>query len=334
MPQRRKQKPDLDDPLYDVDTIYGIKRYDNMAKSISITKKEVDRLLELTTGMGDRITRAMEDQGLSISWIAQRMGVVDRTVSDWRKDGNVSTHRIPLLAEYLNCTVQYLMTGEQEASVHHRTDHSDVLQFERHLTLDRDGPKTLLTRYVPIYEMEEVVGKDPDKFVSGLQTFTEQPQERTSIAITLNPEQVGAPGIPRFCFQFLVNYIHGFERGDYIAYATDLIPSRGKFILIAFRKKGSKEGWDFANGYFTLHGSRQVTSVHMAEDMESYGNFVLKIHPDERHVDDVYISGDKHEWKLLGTATYKASWLDYVQVLRQTGLNERLDTVYEGRRRT
>ena len=90
------------------------------------------------------------------------------------------------------------------------TDHTDVLQFERHLTLDRDGPKTLLTRYVPIYEMEEVVGKDPDDFVGGLQTFTEQPQERTSIAITLNPEQVGAPGIPRFCFQFLVNYNRRF----------------------------------------------------------------------------------------------------------------------------
>jgi transcriptional regulator with XRE-family HTH domain len=307
-----------------------------MQKRKKIAKAEEIKLLKLTNTMGNRITQAMEDNDLSISWIAQQMGVVDRTVSDWRKDGNVSTHRIPLLAEYLSCSVQYLMTGGQESSLQQRTEHADVLQFERHLAPDsvHGAPKTLLTRYVPIYEMDEVVGKDPDKFVSGLQTFTDQPQERTSIAITLNPEQVGAPGIPRFCFQFLVNYIHGFKRGDYVAYATDLIPSRGKFILVAFREKGSKEAWDFANGYFTLYGSRQVTSVSMAKDMESYGNFVLKIHPDERHVDDVYISADKHEWKLLGTATYRAEWLDYVQVLRQTGLSERLDTVYEGRRRT
>ena len=312
-----------------------------MQKHKKISKTEEKQLLELTNTMGNRITLAMEDQGLSISWLANKMTVVDRTVSDWRKDGNVSTHRIPLLAKYLNTTVEYLMTGAEAHAFQQVSGDSNVVQMQMNVESDdiTRPSQSIVMRYVGIYELDEVrdaIIDEPDEWLDLVRTFATKPTERTSLAVTLNKDKLDQPGIPAFCLQYLIDG-PTFERGTFLGYAIDIAPARGKFCLYALKKKGENK-FTFANGYYYNIGDRMLASSSMGKSY-AYDNkgFVLRLDHDNPSTDDVYCTPeDFDDWsyhcRLMGVATWRNEWLDIVAMRHHTGLWERLDRVYEGRR--
>ena len=418
------------------------KKADNGKKSKDgdLSDQQKDDLQKVTKEpMGTRISEAMEKKKITISGLAKEFGVVSRTISDWKKIGGVPTKNLPRLAKILGLSPGYLLTGYEDAPDHERTGSAEILQFERKLDEKPDAPKSSVTRFVPIYEiteLQEQVRIDPNVFTHNLETFAEQPGERSSIAIALNPDYLEMPGIPTFSIPFTVDYFHGFQRGDVVGYAPDLVPARGKFVLIAYRPKTdqahaedefrtvvpkarmwthkkflgqniwirfpdpktgktfeyphdalvdlltnkaptswltssswnekgyyhwpvvpSKSGpdysfiqdwlskyeleapsenshpnpWTIADGWFIPTNHRLVSS-NAAESFQSVNNFVLRIHPKEDNPDDVHITPE-HEWHLIGTATYRASWLDKTQIDKQTNLPERLDAAYESRRK-
>jgi len=312
----------------------------DMPKHKKISKTEEKHLLALTHTMGDRITQAMEDQGLSISWLANKMTVVDRTVSDWRKDGNVSTHRIPLLAQYLNQTVEYLMTGEEAHPFQRITEDDNVVQLERNiepnLSLSSIGS---VIRYVGIYELDEVrdaVKVDPWSWLETVRRFAKQPAERTCLGISLNKDKLDQPGIPHFVLQYLIDG-PSIKRGTYLGYASDIAPARGKFCIFAMKKKGA-EYFNFANGYYYPVNNRLLATTSMGDEYQNQNQgFVLQLHPHEPSVDDVFCMPDDFvDWekdcRVLGVATWQTQWLDELGMKHHTGIFERLDRIYEGRR--
>lgn len=304
----------------------------------AIDKSEKDRLLELTDSMNARICDAMEKHDISIAWLAKNMGVVDRTISDWRKDGNVSTHRIPLLAHYLNLDPGYLLTGVKE-DFQQRSQSAEVVQFER--PLNRKGkdvvPTSIITRYIPLYEIDEIATlneSSPHEFIEGLPTWVEQPESRGSTVITLNPQSLKLPGIPRFAVQVQ----DGRERfhfrfGDFVGFAPDLIPTEGDFCLFAHRLTNQgmvDQDWELSGGYYSVPGGRKFTSK-ISERFFKTEEFWLKSHPQDSQSSDVHITRCR-EWAFVGTATHISRWLDEVQLLAQTGYTRRLNSRYEARR--
>ena len=311
-----------------------------MRKHKKISKTEEKQLLELTNTMGNRITLAMEDQGLSISWLANKMTVVDRTVSDWRKDGNVSTHRIPLLAKYLNTTVEYLMTGAEAHAFTPVSGDSNVVQMQHNIDHgDVFHKRQNILRYVGIYELDEVrdlIVDDPTKWLHHVMGFSTKPTERTCLAVTLNADKLDQPGIPAFCLQYLIDGPN-FERGTFLGYAIDIAPARGKFCLFALKRKGETK-FTFANGYYYTLNDRMLASSSMGKNysLDNKG-FVLRLDHDNSSEDDVYCyPHDFEDWRtdcrMLGVATWRNEWLDIVAMRHHTGMWERLDQVYEGRR--
>jgi len=306
-------------------------------KNISAARRK--ELLSLDDGMAERIKVIMEKQGILDRDLARGLDVADRTIYNWKTTGQVSRKLLPLLAEFLSTTTEFLVTGVEPDRLERRRDDLNVVQMERPLTLNEDrasglpdGPTSLITRYVGIYEMTDLIDgvqENPTKFRDSLHEFTRRPETRTSLAITLNPKQLEMPGIPRFAFQLMVDYFPEFYPGTYLAYAPDLVPERGSLCCIAYRLKG-EESWAWGNGHLFSRGQRMLTN-NLGEHFFNLTEFTLKTDPDRSNDDDVFITPD-HEWELIGTCTYAARWLDNAHLNKNTGWPHRVQTIYEKRR--
>ena len=336
---------------YSSDTDRHIGSGSAMRKHKKISKTEEKQLLELTNTMGNRITQAMEDNDLSISWIAQQMGVVDRTVSDWRKDGNVSTHRIPLLAKYLNTTVEYLMTGAEAHTFQKVSGDDNVVQMQHnveHGDISRTTPNIVM-RYIGIYELDEIsdaVKYNPSDWLKSVKAFAVKPSERTCLAITANKDKLHMPGMPSFVLQYLLDGPI-IKRGTHVGYSLDIAPAFGKWCIFAMKTKAEiaaakKENrqpeFRWAAGYYCTLNHRALPTSKQAHDYaHNNDGFVLRMEPHRPNDDDVYVlPADFEYWKqdcrVIGVATWMSHWLDDGALRHHTGLWERLDRVYESRR--
>lgn len=77
----------------------------------AISAKRRKELLQLDDGMAERIKELMEQQGILDRDLARALDVADRTIYNWKTTGQVSRKLLPLLAEYLHTSTEYLVTG-------------------------------------------------------------------------------------------------------------------------------------------------------------------------------------------------------------------------------
>ena len=307
----------------------------------AISAKRRKELLSLDDGMAERIKEIMEKQGILDRDLARALDVADRTIYNWKTTGQVSRKLLPLLAEYLNTTTEFLITGEEAHPFQKVTDDNKVVQMQHNVESgDVSRPsQSIVMRYVGIYELDEVrdsIVDDPTKWLEHCQAFATKPTERTCLAVTLNKEKLDQPGIPAFCLQYLIDG-PDFPRGTFLGYAIDIAPARGKFCLFALKRKGESK-FTFANGYYYTSNDRMLASSSMGHtySVENKG-FVLRLDRDNPSVDDVWcMPNDFEDWRndcrMLGVATWRSEWLDVVALRHHTGMWERLDRVYEGRR--
>ena len=306
----------------------------------AISAKRRKELLSLDDGMAERIKEIMEKQGILDRDLARALDVADRTIYNWKTTGQVSRKLLPLLAEYLNTTTEFLITGEEAhpfqkvrgddnvVQMQHNIDHGDVFHKRQNIL-----------RYVGIYALDEVrdlIVDDPTKWLHHVMGFATKPTERTCLAVTLNADKLDQPGIPAFCLQYLIDGPN-FERGTFLGYAIDIAPARGKFCLFALKRKGETK-FTFANGYYYTLNDRMLASSSMGHSysLENKG-FVLRLDHDNASEDDVYCyPHDFEDWRtdcrMLGVATWRNEWLDIVAMKHHSGMWERLDKVFEGRR--
>jgi len=63
--------------------------------------------------LGDRLTAAREDSGLTVADLALRLGVAEETVIAWEADtAEPRANRLAILAGVLNVSLGWLLTGE------------------------------------------------------------------------------------------------------------------------------------------------------------------------------------------------------------------------------
>ena len=306
----------------------------------AISAKRRKELLSLDDGMAERIKQIMEKQGILDRDLARALDVADRTIYNWKTTGQVSRKLLPLLAEYLNTTTEFLITGEEAHPFQKVRGDDNVVQMQHNIEHgDVFHKRQNILRYVGIYELDEVrdsIVDDPTNWLRHVMGFATKPTERTCLAVTLNADKLDQPGIPAFCLQYLIDGPN-FERGTFLGYAIDIAPARGKFCLFALKRKGETK-FTFANGYYYTLNDRMLASSSMGRNysLDNKG-FVLRLDHDNASEDDVYCyPHDFEDWRtdcrMLGVATWRNEWLDIVAMKHHSGMWERLDKVFEGRR--
>ena len=105
-----------------------------------------------------RIVNRMKDQGLDQKTLAKKIGIRQQAVSEWKNGVTASyTKYLPQLADVLNTSVEYLMTGNEVAAA---TQNEDVGPYKREV-LERVNTMTegelalLMERIDKIMSMRE-----------------------------------------------------------------------------------------------------------------------------------------------------------------------------------
>ena len=317
----------------------------------AISAKRRKELLALDDGMAERIKEIMEKQGILDRDLARALDVADRTIYNWKTTGQVSRKLLPLLAEYLNTTTEFLVTGEEAHTFQKISGDDNVVQMQHnveHGDISRTTPNIVM-RYVGIYELDEIsnaVKYSPSEWLNSVKAFAEKPSERTCLAITANKDKLHLPGMPSFVLQYLLDGPI-IKRGTHIGYSLDIAPAFGKWCIFAMKtkaevaaakKENRKPEFRWAAGYYCTLNDRILPTTKQAHDYAHNNHgFVLRMEPDRSNDDDVFVlPADFENWRqdcrVIGVATWMSHWLDDVALRHHTGLWERLDRVYEGRR--
>lgn len=290
-----------------------------LAQQTALSVKEKEDLLQATNAMGDRITTAMEDNGISNRELSVLMDVGERTVSDWKKDGTISLKRLPLLARHLNTSVEFLITGETTEFLKHRPSDNNVVEFNREAGFEGVN-MPLIDRFLPAISTAEI-GMGMDHVQSIIKEYSTNHGDRLGISVAFfNPN---VPGIPKYCMQIILpEFNEDMPLGTMIGLADDISPIPGDFIV------GKNNGKFIAGFFFPVGG--HMASSNRSQQYLDLDQFIVCKRLVPSTVMDITCTHETFE--LIGVCTYKANWLSPSLCEEQTHLRDRMKTAFESRR--
>lgn len=111
--------------------------------------------------MVDRICELAHEKGISISALEKTLGLGNGIIGKWRKQ-SPSCDKLKLVADYLNATIDYLLTGKKECSstANLTPDEHELLQYFKKLSDKSKG--IVLGRAEQLAELETPVVKEPE----------------------------------------------------------------------------------------------------------------------------------------------------------------------------
>ncbi|MCI5793727.1 MAG: hypothetical protein MR022_02095 [Ruminococcus sp.] len=111
--------------------------------------------------MVDRICELAHEKGISISALEKTLGLGNGIIGKWRKQ-SPSCDKLKLVADYLNATIDYLLTGKKECSstANLTPDEHELLQYFKKLSDKSKG--IVLGRAEQLAELEAPVVKEPE----------------------------------------------------------------------------------------------------------------------------------------------------------------------------
>lgn len=77
--------------------------------------------------MVDRISELTHKKGLSISALEKAVGLGNGTIGKWKKQ-SPSCDKLKLVADYLNTTIDFLLTGEEDTLTQNETEIIKIFQ--------------------------------------------------------------------------------------------------------------------------------------------------------------------------------------------------------------
>ena len=240
-------------------------------------------------------------------------------------------------------TLDYLLTGAVD--LYQRSDSDSVLEWSRKVDVGGklttrscavvdvvDLPQHLPDETTKIHERRQVGAEVLDNLLSH---WTKNPHVLSSLPVPIfNEESVG---LPRFAIQILTGEHEPLlPLGSLVAFATDILPERGDFVILA--RKPKKRFWTVGVGYFSLNN--RVVPDNLADfyprisssDM-GYKVFLNRL-PGEPSIDPFTVDCFADEWLTIGVGVYMMSWLTPHHRMNQTLLETRLDRRFKMRGRS
>jgi hypothetical protein len=240
---------------------------------------------------------------------------------------------------------EWIMFGVEADQFLEPMDTSDLKAFRQRvkksegafpLHYTNEGQGDLVTVFIPNIEPDELTQRKitkVDEVEKLVDEWVNDPTSRKGLSIPLFENELNTIGIPRFCAQVVsLEFGPGHNQGAMLGYATDIVPMRGDFTLVAV-KKHNWEFCRFTTGFFFPVDSR-LSINNMAADFYANHECVLRTSKSEVASDDIHINtknGD--EMKLIAVATYKTEWLSMMLKEKFTSLPGRRDEAWAKRAR-
>jgi len=290
--------------------------------------------------IGDRIQQAMEQKNIDNRTLARLCDVGERAVSQWKRDGKVSREKLPLLANALSVSVDYIL-GVSKAEDTTKVDDDNLIAFEPRINkVEHDGVRNVQLRrqnivYAPVIEYEEIVDqlqRDPARIAKLLTAFTEEQDSRAIIPYMLNADK-GIDGAPQFFIQLLEQTFEPyFHKGDLLGVTTTWYPWRGALCLFAVRdtawsQKSNEPHFRLVIGYYFPVNNR-IDLADIGGHFDNNWNYKLKVSRDHESPDDVHITPDIQAY-FIGMVTLSMRWEMPTLAARHTSLIERQESVME-----
>ena len=291
-----------------------------------ITAKEKKELLEMDDQIADRIREASETRHITNRELASQMGVAERTVNDWKANGQVSRKNIPLLCRVLDCSVGWLMTGEEgEYGRRIDTEEDNVIRLA---TTIKGGPmagKEVTYTHVPIVEVveiEDLVLNNPKNWRGMAKDWTKT-QDRGAMVV---PTYDTAPGIPSFAVQCMTKWFEpNIMDGQFLGLATDIVPLIGDFTcFLVVKKTGTKPTW--IAGYWEPLNWRS-NAFRTGESFDEVTEFTLRLQPNSNSSRDVTLTKEDNKFEYIGTLVYSSHWRSWNGLRRHTGYLDRAEEI-------
>ena len=292
-----------------------------------ITAKEKKALLEMDDLIADRIREASETRNITNRELASQMGVAERTVNDWKANGQVSRKNIPLLCKVLDCSVGWLMTGEEgEYGRRVDTDDDNVIKLTQTIKGGPMADREVTYMHVPIvegHEIESLVKKNPKNWRDIAKDWTKT-QDRGALVVPIYDHD--APGLPNFAIQCMTSWFHPHvSLGSYMGFATDVVPSMGEFASFLVKKPGTNY-WAYMGGFWEPTNWRTNT-FRPSDSFDEIDEFTLRLQPHSNSSRDVTLTREDNEFEYLGALVYQAQWNRLDSLRWHTGYLERANLI-------
>ena len=296
--------------------------------------------------LANRIKDLLSKKDLPRKKIAADLKVTTQTLNTWASRGSIKREHCEEFAAYCETSLDYLLTGRSGRVA--RGESNSVMEFSRELD-SVGGPQSQITRECPIVDIVDLPKllppestKDDSMLSAGsyvmdstLEGWIKNPQVLASMPVTIF-DNTDATGLPTFAMQILSReYEPTVQFGALVAFATDILPDRGDFAVLARRVKGGF--WTVGAGFFYFNHRVAVSepsSFFPAVSLSDQG-FKCFLHrtSDKSSVDPFTIDCYRDEWLTIGVGVYMTSWLNSHHRVTQTRLSKRLDRRFQSRSR-
>jgi len=315
--RKNMAKPDVT-----VDFLEATKRLKD--KTVVVKDEEVAERIKV-------LVDTIEERGLealTYPEIAQLCGVNEKNVWNWARDGKISKHKLPLLAEVLGTTVEYILTGKGDS------DFEVVDIGEESFNVETESAVGL--RMVPIVESIDFANvmtfkEDPTPSISALISGWKQDKEFAFAAIPFRDANDIA--IPDFALQMTSSIMDGLPKGSLCFFSSKMLPHNGDFSLWATKQLiGGEKRTVVCGGYTHFDGVADTFPLdHLMFDQMTHSKVTLTRAPFVQTIDDIVLKEPRVEGdviitsrRFLGTLVAKQQWMHERVMRRQTRLTARL----------
>ena len=299
------------------------------------------------SAVAERIREALENIDLSRREVAEAVDVGEKVIHSWARLGQISKNKLPIFAEVTNTSVDYLLTGRAAPTVYVQNESEpSVLQFSRDLGDGVAHTPSLtirdcqmvdiidLKKFLPKKSVKNARSPSPSIVADVVSDWIDNPATSTSIPVPML--ETDSVGLPIFGIQILSSEHQPIiPFGAAVACATDIIPERGDFCIMARRQSGAD--WTIGAGFF--HFNHRVIPEEPHNFIYSISNedrgyeISLTRMPDKETIDPFKIDCFHDEWICIGVGVYMTYWLGMVNRMTQTRLDGRMKRRYVSRKR-
>ena len=289
--------------------------------------------------VAERIRQALENVDMTRREVAEAVGVAEKVIHAWARLGQISKHNLPRFAEVTGTSLDYLLTGRSAPTIYTQGSKDlSVLQFSRDLSAGVAHSDSQTIRDCPMVDIVDLNKYLPDKSVKNkkgpfseaveniISEWTANPSTGTSIPVPILKAE--ASGLPVFGIQLLTEeHQPAIPFSSIILFATDVIPDRGDFCILARRQAGA--GWTIGAGFFHINTRVALENpsafLHQVSEEDLGYSVSLTRLPDTETLDPFSIDCFHDEWLIIGVGVFTTRWLGMVHQMEQTLLNDRLN---------